>query len=135
MSVFAIIVCISVPVLTGIGVVFAIKLIPKKWEGTPATEFEHLKCTACRGGVQGIFTRNGEQSRGWDRLTDDILLLNRRPDSEGGDTWGSPMANIRDCACCQGKGVHIVAPDQPASWLKCPRPPGEEEERRRRREK
>lgn len=125
----------GVPTVVGAVVTYVIHRIPKRWEGTPASDFEYVKCTVCRGGVQGIFTRNGKPSRGWERLPDDILLLHRRPDSEGGDKWGSPMANIRECPCCQGKGVHILAPDQPAGWLKCPRPPGEEEQRRRRREK
>ena len=115
---------------------YAIHRVPKKWEGTSASEFEQLKCTVCRGGVQAVFTTGeGTKRHGFARIPDDLLLLNRRPDSEGGDKWGSPLANLRDCPCCQGKGFHLIAYDQQAGWLKCPRPPGEEEERRRRREK
>jgi hypothetical protein len=121
------VVCIGVPVLAGAIVLYLVHLIPKKWEGTPAAEFEQLKCTTCRGGVQAIFTSSkGAKHHGFARIPDDLLLLHRRPDSKGGDKWGSPMANLRDCPCCQGKGFHLVARDQPSSWLACARPEWED---------
>jgi hypothetical protein len=128
MSVIAVIlVCAGVPALAGVIMLYVIHHVQTKWEGTPAAEFEQLKCTVCRGGVQAIFTSHkGTKNHGFARIPDDLLLLHRRPDSEGGDRWSSPMANLRNCPCCQGKGFHLVARDQSSSWLGCARPKWEQ---------
>jgi hypothetical protein len=93
--------------LTLLGVII---LVPIKWEGTPAGTLVHVKCTRCRGGMQAI------TPRGWTRLPDHMRLLHRKPT---GDTWGSPQANIRDCPCCLGLGVHSTTSADAARWT-CP---------------
>jgi hypothetical protein len=92
--------------------IMIIVLSRRKWDGTPARDLPHAKCTRCRGGVQVL-----QAGRGWCKIPDELLLLNRRPDSDGGDKWGSPQANVRDCPCCNGLSVHVVT--DPAGWA-CP---------------
>ncbi len=110
---------IGIPITAGVLTIIALSKVKKQWPGAPADQFSQAKCLACRGGVQAIFTKRGVGGRGWGRIPTDLLLLNRRPDSEGGDKWGTPLASIRDCACCHGIGFHLLAPDQAESWLSC----------------
>ena len=96
----------------------------KRWGGTPAREFDQLKCTVCRGGVVTLL--GSFRNRHWGRIPDHALLLHRKPD---GDTWGSPLANIKDCACCHGLGYHLVPADTSSRHLSCRRPDTEPADR------
>lgn len=102
-------------------IIYIIARIPKRWDGVPAADFKRIKCTVCSGGVQTIVARHGKVI-GWKKIPEQHLLLNRRPDAEGGDKWGTPLATLRDCPCCQGKGFHLVPRGESAAWLDCSQP-------------
>jgi hypothetical protein len=106
--------------------IVALKKARKVWHGVPAAGMRQVKCLKCRGGFETLLNA-GDKDRtplGWGRIPDHLLLLHRRPDSEGGDKWGTPLANIRDCPCCHALGMHLVPAGEDASWLACYRPSG-----------
>lgn len=82
------------------------------WYPSELSRLKHAKCTRCRGGMQTL-----QAGKGWARIPDSSLLLHRRPDSEGGDSWGSPQANAKPCSCCNGLGQHLTT--DPSRWS-CP---------------
>lgn len=106
-------------------IIYIITRIPKRWDGIPASDFKRVKCTVCSGGSQTLVAHHGDVM-GWKKIPEQHLELNRRPDSEGGDKWGSPLATIRSCPCCQGKGFHLVPRGESAAWLSCAQPASEE---------
>jgi hypothetical protein len=73
----------------------------KRWypENGLSSYFERRRCTRCSGGMQSL----GDD--GWGKIPKSHLMLDR---DGGDDLHRAPLANTRNCPCCNGSGYHLV---------------------------